>query len=341
MIHSRLQLHRLQRLLAVRPGSYLWIVLAVALGASAFSFRRGSIFACQPADPDSDSYVAYCGSTGYGDYDYGAFWFDLEPAATRAAADADVLFIGNSRTQFGLSSDRTKDWFASARVTYYLLGFAYNNNYRFTEPLLRKLQPKAHVYVVNLDLFFEPEPTQPARIVMYNASAPARYTRKKLWQETQSSVCAIFTAVCGRDVAFFRSRSTGMWRLNGGRFVSVPASYNKDVDTQVAEMYVASGRRFLEGLPVPPECQILTVVPTVGTPVGTAQTIASGLNRTLIAPQPDALQTFDGSHLDPPSAERWSQAFLAEAAPHIARCLAEPTSSALAATADVTANDPE
>jgi hypothetical protein len=307
--------------LAVRPGSYLWIVLAVAFGASAFSLRKASIFACRSPDPSADSYVAYCGSTGYGDYDYGAFWFNLEPVATRAAAEADVLFIGNSRTQFGLSSDLTSEWFASAKATYYLLGFAYDGNYWFTEPLLRRLQPKARAYVVNLDLFFEPEPTQPARIVMYDASAAARYRRKKLWQETQSLVCSSLPALCGRDVAFFRSRTTGSWQIEGGLFTSAQVSYDRDIDTHVLQTYSSSGRRFLEGLPVPAECQILTVVPTAETPIGTAQAIASALGRTFVAPELDELDMFDGSHLDPPSSERWSRAFLAELAPHIARCL--------------------
>ena len=34
----------------------------------------------------------------YGDYDHGAIWFGLEPAADAAAANAQVLFLGNSRT---------------------------------------------------------------------------------------------------------------------------------------------------------------------------------------------------------------------------------------------------
>ena len=321
MIPSMLQFLRIQRLCTAHPVWYLLIVLGVAFAASAFGFRRSSIFACQPPDSDADSYVAYCGSAGYGDYDYGAFWFNLEPVATRAAADADVLFIGNSRTQFGLSSELTNEWFRSIEATYYLLGFAYNGNYWFTEPLLRRLQPKARAYVVNLDLFFEPEPSQPARVVMYDASAPDRYRGKRLWQMTQSSVCSSLHALCGREVAFFRTRSTGSWQLEGGRFVSAQVSYDRDIDTDVLETYSAAGRRFLDGLPVPAECQILTVVPTAETPIGTAQAIASALDRTLVAPELDALDMFDGSHLDPRSSERWSRAFLAELAPYLARCL--------------------
>jgi hypothetical protein len=281
--------------------------------------------------------VAYCGSTNYGDYDYGAFWFNLEPVATTAATEADVLFIGNSRTQFGLSSEFTNNWFATAKATHYLLGFAYDGNYWFTEPLLHRLQPKARAYVVNLDLFFEPEPTEPARVVMHDASASARYRRKKLWQATQLFVCSTFRALCGQEAAFFRSRVTGSWQIEGGQFVGAPVSYDRNIDPDVRQRYITTGRRFLDALPVPAECQILTVVPAVGTPIGTAEAIASALGRTLIVPEVDALHLFDGSHLDPPSSERWSQAFLTEVTPHIARCLEKPISGAI--NANVTANE--
>jgi hypothetical protein len=45
------------------------------------------------------------------------------------------------------------------------------------------------------------------------------------------------------------------------------------------------------------------------------------LGSELIAPQVDGLRTFDGSHLDAASAERWSAAFLDAAGPRIRECL--------------------
>jgi hypothetical protein len=62
------------------------------------------IFACKASGYPSDRYISYCGATEYGDYEHGAFWFDLEPVAELSAANADVIFLGNSRTQFGFST---------------------------------------------------------------------------------------------------------------------------------------------------------------------------------------------------------------------------------------------
>src|SRR5262245_33305631 len=113
---------------APRAVAYIAILLMVVLLVSLYSFRKHGLFACPASGYGTDAYLAYCGSTGYADYDYGAFWFGLEPDATRAAAEAQVLFVGNSRTQYGLSSQATSEWFANAGATHYLLGFAYDGN---------------------------------------------------------------------------------------------------------------------------------------------------------------------------------------------------------------------
>ncbi len=118
------------------------LLLAVALGAGPYSLRKYGIFSCQASGYDSDGYLGYCGATSYGDYDHGAIWFGLEPAASAAAANAQVLFLGNSRTQFAFSSKATADWFSSLSESYYLLGFSHFENYTFEAPLLQQAAPK-------------------------------------------------------------------------------------------------------------------------------------------------------------------------------------------------------
>lgn len=299
------------------------IILTVVVSAGACGFWKHSVFNCQASGYGSDRYLAYCGATGFGDYDYGAFWLGLEPAATDAATNAQVLFLGNSRMQLALSTEATDAWFKSLRVRYYLLGFAYNGNYKFEAPLLRKLGPTPKVYVINLDLFFEQSETPPARMVMRDGSARTQYERKRGWQDLHKQVCASLPAICGDEVAFFRSRATGAWVITGGQFNSKPVSYDESVDQDVVEAYAASGREFLSNLTVGRECKILTMVPTVATGVGTANAIALALDLTLIAPEMSGLNTFDESHLDQQSAERWSTAFIEAAGPQIRKCLTE------------------
>lgn len=323
-----------RRFLTARPGAYILIVVAVLLAAWPFSFRKHSIFVCQAPGNGSDEYIVECETTAYGDYDYGAFWFGMEPKATNAAANAQVIFLGNSRMQFGFSTKATADWFSSLPATYYLLGFAYNGNYKFEGPLLRKLRPKAMAYVINLDLFFEQADAQPARVVMQDGGARSRYELKRRWQVIQEVVCASHRSICGNGRAFVRSRATGAFRLTGGQFTSQPVWYDESVDQSMVNAYISSANEFLSNLSVRRDCVILTLVPTAdrssdksswglpgATSIGTAKAIAAGLGRNLIAPELTGLTTFDGSHLDPQSAERWSAAFSEAAGPSIRQCL--------------------
>ena len=309
--------------LAARSGLYILLVLAVALGTGAYSLRKYGIFSCSASGYTADRYLSYCNATNYGDYDHGAIWFGFEPAASAAATNAKVLFLGNSRTQFAFSSKSTADWFSALSESYYLLGFSHFENYTFEGPLLRKLRPRAKVYVINIDSFFERSETGPGKTVMRDESAGTRYEQKRQWQRIHKGICTTFKAVCGNEGAFFRSRSAGAWLVTGGPFPSEPVSYDEDVDQNRLASYTALGNAFLPSLSTDRACTILTIVPTVKTGVGTAKAIAGALGFNLVAPTLAGLITFDQVHLDPESAERWSAAFLAEAGPQIQKCLNE------------------
>ena len=301
---------------------YLLIVLAAALGAYLYMMREQSIFSCTAKGYSSDEYLAYCHADHYGDFDHGAFWFGLEPGIRDSARDASVLFLGSSRMQFGFSSDSTQKWFTARSTPYYLMGFAYWENYLFEGELVRQIKPHARVYVINLDTFFENTETVPAKIVMHDEDALSRYQFKQTLQHVHARVCAAVPFACGHDQAFFRSRSTGAYVLVGGRIVNFPTTDNQIVDAAIVRDYTARAKTFIASLPVESRCVLLTMVPTVDTPIATARAIAQSLGTTLIAPQVDGLTTFDKSHMDRPSAERWSKAFFEAAGPQITQCLA-------------------
>ncbi len=319
-------------MLAARSGLYILLVVATALSAGGYGLRKYGIFGCSASGYGSDGYLGYCGTTSYGDYDHGAFWYGLEPAASAAAAKARVLFIGNSRTVFAFSGKPTADWFSSLSESYYLLGFSHFENYTFEAPLLRKLHPHAKVYVINIDSFFDQSETGPGKTVMEDESARARYNQKRGWQTIHKAICTTFKSACGHEWAIFRSRSAGTWRVSGGHFSSEPVSYDDDIDQKMVASYTALGREFLPTLSGDRACMILTVVPTEKTTVGTAKAIAAALNLNLVAPRLEGLNTFDHVHLDQDSALRWSAAFLEEAGPQIRECLNQRPSSQAAIT---------
>ena len=101
-------------LLAHKPALYILMLLCTVLGAITYKLRTDTIFGCPADGYEPDQYLAYCHAADYGDYDRGAFWFDLEPDARRMAVDAEVLILGSSRMQFAFSTSATDKWFSAA-----------------------------------------------------------------------------------------------------------------------------------------------------------------------------------------------------------------------------------
>ena len=313
-----------------RPTIYIVVVLLTAFVAPfLYKLRTDNIFACPATGYGSDRFLTQCEVPNYGDYEHGAFWFDLEPAAQMSAANADVLFLGNSRVQLGFSAAATAQWFASASASYFLLGFIHYDNSIFERALLHKLKPRAKVYVINVPDFFEKTEAPIAQMVLHDDAARTRYQIKRLLQIVHKPICMYLPKICGHVLVIFQSRQTGMWyipEMNKFREHEHPVSYDQQIDRRETDDAIAVGRIFLSELPVRSECVILTAVPTVHTKLGTATAIADGLGKALVFPEHlGELQTLDGSHLDDVSAERWSDAFFKTAGPQIQKCLG-PTS---------------
>jgi hypothetical protein len=309
--------------LKARPVLYISLIIFVAIGAFGYNLRTQGIFACSSGGYSADTYLAYCSSAGYGDYDHAAFWFDLEPGITDFAKAADVLFLGNSRMQVGFSTAAAAEATSALNARYYLLGFVYENHI-FEEKLLNKLDPQARVYVVSLDKFFAESPSLPAKALMRDPDARNRNTRKHLWQIIHHPLCGMLPAACGDRFVVFRSRYTGVWQVDWQYGPAKPVTYDESIDRNVVDQETAAGQDFLLRLPVRRECVIPTLVPTPSTRIEQAGAIAKALKIDLVAPKVEGLETFDGSHLDRPSAERWSRAFFQEAGARIRKCLDYP-----------------
>jgi hypothetical protein len=300
------------------PALYIAIVLAVAAVAVVYSIRFDGAFACQASGYDQDRYLAYCNVDGYGEYDHGAL-----PNAHAAARKAHVLFLGNSRLQFAFSTKATADWFAGQSGSYYLLGFSENERYRFEEQLVNRIGGRPSVFVINVDRFFEESVGPSARVVMGDSSAASRIARKQVWQRLHEPACAAVPGLCGREYAIFRSRDTGTWTRSGRMGNSrKPTSDDPMVDRERVDMESTIAKALIDRLAVPQECVLLTIVPTVEARRAAAEAVAASLGHELVSPSVEGLRTFDGSHLDSDSAERWSAAFFEAAGPRIGRCLA-------------------
>ena len=200
---------------AEKPLPYIMILVVFVVGAYAYKLRTEGIFACPADDLPPRGYLAYCNATEYGDYDHGAFWYGLETENIHFATNAEVLFVGSSRMQFAFSTEATVDWFAARAIEYYLLGFSHTGNSRFLAPLLEKMNPKAKVYVINLDRFFDDRESEPVAEIFHGSDVRRRYGQKHRWQMLHHQICASVPSVCGNTLAFYRDADDGRWTLKG------------------------------------------------------------------------------------------------------------------------------
>jgi len=304
---------------------YSTLVVLALLIALGYKLRGTGVFACSASGYDDDHYLAYCNATAYGDYDHGAFWFGLEPITTERAATADVLFLGSSRMQFGFSAPATARWFGSGKLRYYLLGFSHTETVQFVGPLLELVKPHAKLYVINIDDFFDARDTEPFRSIKTDPGAEGRYVERRRWQALHRFVCGNAPALCGDQLAFFRSRADGSWQWTGtGAFTPSSVADGPASGQYRWPEFAAIAERFIAQLHVERRCVVLTIVPYSSTKRAEATAIAELLGMELISPSLDGLHTFDGSHLDRPSAQRWSEAFFVAAKPRIDACLGGP-----------------
>jgi hypothetical protein len=309
-------------LFASQPAIYIWVILVAALVAYGYQLRTGGIFSCRADGYNRDRYLAYCNGAHYADYEHGAFYFNLEPSVQNFARNADVLFLGNSRVEVAFSTAATADWFSAASARYYLMGFGGFENVIFAEKLLRIIRPRARVYVINLDDFFDRSETPAMKTMLHDRDARHQYEVKSLWQRVHEPICKTFAVLCGEKFVIFRSRETGAYYTEGTAQQTVtPVSYDHAISQNVVNRNTAAAIGFLSHF-TQGKCVILTIVPFVGTKIGNANAIATGLGAKLVTPGIlEGLQTYDGYHLDQPSAQRWSQAFFQAAGPTIRSCL--------------------
>ena len=306
------------------PIAYISVILVAALCTYAYTLHTRSAFACPASGYSADRYLAYCSATEYGDFDHGAFWFDLVPGVRENLQSADVLFLGNSRMQFGFSGESTRRWFSGVGARYYLAGFAYWENVNFEIPLLKKMAPTPKMFIVNVDSYFVPEQTEPAKAVMHDPSALGHYRRKEFWQRPHRFICGELPRFCGDHESFYRSVATGYYLRQGGDPGAFAVSEDPKIDSVSLGYSVGAAEQLMRALPVERSCVLFTIVPTNATKRVQGEALAQRLDVKFISPQIPGLTTFDHSHLDADSAARWSAAFFDQAEPEIRRCLAAP-----------------
>lgn len=310
---------------------YLWGLMAATLISGVlFKFAFTSSARCDASGGGPGKFMAYCDVRTHGHYDHAAYLFDLEEGLTDHVRQANVWFLGSSRTQIVFSTSSLTEFVKHhPTVRPYLLGFGHVEQDVFSAEILNRMKPTPAVIVINADPFFSQKISEHARQLLRDETLEKTNARiKKFWHPISEAACngqlpVIGRFICGTHETTYRSVQDGRWIFHNKHLATIPVSdlQPSPLDDAAVEKYVSNAEAFLRKLSVDRRCVVLTFVPTVKGKPFIAQRIAARLDTPFIAPQLDALFTSDGSHLDTKSSERWSQAFLTELEPVLASCL--------------------
>jgi hypothetical protein len=300
-----------------------------------------AVLACTPYR-QPDSFLAYCTSDQYGDYEHGAYFFDLEPAAVENLRKAQVLFLGGSRPQYGFSTDAIKRYFVARSIPYYVMGFGYSDGRVFAAALIERYHLRPKFVVISADPFFKGFLSEPGRELLQpdvsswlrpllRAQTWLDYATRKAFNVLQPDICKLASFLCvSSEGTIYRSERDGSWITEtyaAARQPGRPIIAKKIVplDPRPLPGEVEDAERLSALLALPKACIALTVVPNNALD---AEPYAAEIGRQLgvpvLLPRLEGLTTFDASHLTRDSAERWSAEITRELDPLMAPCLVPP-----------------
>jgi hypothetical protein len=235
---------------------------------------------------------------------------------------ADVLFLGNSRMMYGLRQDQLDRTFQRLGMSYYLLGFGHAEADRFPDAIVRKFDLHPKLVIVNADAYFVHARSAFAEKVVKQTAFEAC---KALFEGTAAHVARRelnrllphwLQQVEGRGgVVLYRSRSKGTWFGPETYPLSIPIPESPPAPATPDRVLLAMtdfARPFVREMEARGARVILTFIPSPYGDRKQAEVLASSLNLPLIAPTLTGLDTIDTSHLSPRSAERFTDAFVAE-----------------------------
>lgn len=311
----------------MRRGMCVYIaVFLVVAGISGLAYRAidrtlTSLGCFQPLP--FGRFMAYCSSPGFGDYEHGVYYYGLQPDAIEHLRKASVLFFGTSRAQIALSTNTLAHFFDVRRIRPYLMGFGYDEPGAFPLALIKKHQLKPDAIVILADPFFRDRTTGHVRVSSKDwfrwrvITELYEYTMKRGMIAVGTTVCGLWPSRCAPAWAsVYRSSRDGIWQT-----LAFDYSKRSPVAGEASATYTAAmaatdlpfAERFIAATGVARGCVVLSAAPG---PLVNSDAYVTEMARLLgvrvALPKLAGLTSFDGNHLSPESAERWSAALLQE-----------------------------
>ena len=286
---------------------------------------------CNPEGYERGDFMTACSGIKVDRYAFGSIYLGSQKNAVKNAKNADVVVFGNSRTMRSFSTDAIDDYFKSKGLTYVIFAVE-GASYASAQHTVEKLGLKPKIVMTNTEILYSNVVGAAFGDLVY---FPDKYkTRFDFFHAAQS----FQKWVCGSNFDYLKSiycegRTAGRWRSAiTGRFkwelVAEPeknilfsARKEQSPPTGRLNTVLPNGREFLGNSNFKESCHVLYIVNSPNSEPNLQSALAGELGALPIYTPFNDLRTYDKSHLDRPTSERWSAAFVKDLDPAIDRCL--------------------
>ncbi len=237
-----------------------------------------------------------------------------------AFKEADIIFFGSSRPMVAFTRDVIQEFFEKRNLRYYSLCFSGGTD-DFAETIIRSFDLKPKIAIVNADEFFTGENTLMAQRVIdgnYFDAIKAVWDRRSA-HFVRHLLHHLVPHLSGRDFPgkpnwmIYRSRNDGTWFFAGYKGMRPkPVIYPVRHTLSIPEAHFQAAERFKDLMEQQNIRLILTYIPNANSDRWRAVEMAERLGVPLISPDIPSLMTYDRSHLDKPSVNIFTKAFLQE-----------------------------
>jgi hypothetical protein len=279
------------------------------------------------ADPPASGRMFYLAHDRGGHLDHHVLYHGLDRRARVRLAEADVLFLGNSRLMFALDDGVLRTTFVPRGLRYYVLGFGHDEAHGFPRALIERFDLRPEVVVVNVDNFFTIDASAWARRVLDDGwfdavklrleGAMAHLVRRRLhgvvphWPDVIEAK---------REFVIHRSAVDGTWAVGTEFDESGPLPLAAEQSAvPVDPVVVGRARQFKADLARRGSRLVFCLVPSPDSSRARAFALGAAVGVPVVAPEPDNPQTIDGSHLTAESAASFSKTLLEELTPVVER----------------------
>ena len=261
----------------------------------------------------------------YGDHlDHVWLYHGLNKKAVRNLEAADVVFAGSSVSAFAFSQKDLQVHLGNRGWSFFQMSFAADGAPAALD-MIRRYDLHPRVLIVMDDRFFKNPSAYWKRnraLSQFDAakfcwSAMLDFSVKRVFHRVVPAVHNLVTKtlLIGEDFVIFRSVTDGTWRI------TPPIErkpFNRDNDFQPAaydDNVFSSARIFMEEMKQRNIKVLFTWALNPLSRAADSARLAKTVNAPWVVPEPSELATYDGYHMTPEGAARFSELFFKKALP--------------------------